>query len=1179
MSTPIFWKIGHTLTLIVLAFVLAGWPGSAPPAALAQQNQPLMFIENVGQLPTSPGGAEIRFQVLSGGETLSLLDNALWLTALAQPQAAPDQNVSAASADPRSLIPDPRHGVNLKLNFLDANPQPRLEPFNRLDTHISFFVGNDPALWRSDVPVWGGVRYVDLYPGIDLEVNGENGQLVQRLVVREDIAAQDSAGASPLPDIRWQIEGADALSLDEATGSLRLATAIGALALPLLQVDSGGTLPTPEVNGLEITSPFSSAPPFPDSPANITAAGDLLYSTYLGGPGYLDSSRDVAADNAGHAYVAGLAYPGFPSTPGVFDPTIDGVYDDAFIAEIKPDGSGLIFATFLGGNDFDAINSITLDSSGNAFVVGNTTSLNFPTTPGAFDSTLTDEADAFVAKLNADGTALLYSTLLGGSTNIDFGLSIAADTAGYAYVSGFTQATDFPTTGQVSAAGYYGGWTDAFAAKIAPDGSTLVYSFLLGGSESDSSYAIAVDEASNAYVLGYTGSSNFPTTPGAWDRTLNSIEAFVVKLNASGELNYSTFVGGSGNDYGYALAVDRNGAAYLSGFTDSTDFPVTPGAFDPSFNTGYSGDAFVVKLSPGGNGLVYATYLGGNYHDYGEDIVVDSAGNAYLTGQTGSADFPTTPGAFDRTCTGCAQTYPYLDAYVAKFNSDGKLAYSTYFGGDTNYDRGYGLALAGPDQIFLAGDTNATDFPLSPGAFDSTLEGFGDAYVAKLQLRSETVPPPTPVSAHTCAPTFLGTVTVGQEPRGLAVDSARQRVYVANYGSDSVSVINSNTNTVLQTIGGITAANGIAHDPQHNVIWVTNHSTDQVTPIQINADATAFTTLPAINVGDMPWGVTYDPVHNYVYIANSLSDSVTVINAETRAVVTTITGSFLRPFYLAANPVTGKVYVVNFGGPSQNVAVLNGTAVSKIVSLYDSKEPYGLAIDETRNLVYVATVEPHRIVVIGPRQGVPDQFLGWAAFHRGFGNPRRPLPLRVIAVNPTLGPAGDGGHLWATTTLADGSEANQALFIPKGWGGYFHFPLAQNVDYYPADGLAIDRATNRVYISSGFVPGIVTVVGDHATLCRDAFTKTASLEGTNNPSDLPEDMDQIGVEMGGNQEEGSQPSGDVNGDNLVDIFDLTLVAAHFGSSDPATDLNADGQVNILDLVIVAGSYGSQAPSN
>jgi YVTN family beta-propeller protein len=315
--------------------------------------------------------------------------------------------------------------------------------------------------------------------------------------------------------------------------------------------------------------------------------------------------------------------------------------------------------------------------------------------------------------------------------------------------------------------------------------------------------------------------------------------------------------------------------------------------------------------------------------------------------------------------------------------------------------------------------------------------------------------------------------------------------------------------------------------------------------------------------------VTYDPVHNYVYVANSLSNSVTVIEAETRAVVTTITGSFHLPFHLAANPVTGKVYVVNFGGRS--VTVLNGTAVNKVIDLYDSKEPYGLAIDEIRNLVYVATVEPHRIVVIGPANDQPDQFLGWAAFHRGLGNPNRPVPLRMVAVNPTLGPLGDGGHLWATTTAADGGESNQALLIPKGWNGYFHFPLAENTELYPADGLAIDRTTNRVYVASGFVPGIITVIGDHADLCDDAFTRIASAE----EGASGDDTDQIGLEIWRNETTNAQTGSDVTGDGRVDIFDLAYVAARFSRNVPTADLNGDGQVDIADLVIVAGNYGNQ----
>lgn len=1154
--------MGQLMALVTLAIIGAIGFNPPPHPALAQTAPPLMFIENVGQFPAS-GGEEIRFQVPTGQTTLSLTDNALWFTALAQPEPPSDPTAAAAS-DPQTMLLDPRAGVNLKLSFGEANPQPRLEPFNRLETRVSFFTGRDPTLWRSDVPVWGGVRYVDLYPGIDLEISGENGQLVQRLVSKEDVAI---AEVSPLANIRWQIEGADTLALD-GNGQLRLTTAIGDFTLPLPQaVDLSGApldLPTSaEVNGLEITSPFSPAPPLLSSPAQTAAAGDLLYSTYLGGPGSLDSGRDIAADGAGHAYVTGLAYPGFPSTPGVFDPTVDGVYSDAFMVKVNPAGSGLVYATFLGGSDYDAPQGLSLDAAGNVFVTGVTSSFDFPTTPGAFDSVMNGESDAFVTKINADGTALLYATLLGGNSGIDFGLSIDTDSAGYAYVTGFTQAPDFPTSG--GGGGYHGGLTDSFAAKVAPDGSTLAYSTLLGGSDSDYSYDVAVDGSGHTYLTGYTFSADFPTTAGVYDRTLTNIEAFVVKLDSAGTPAYSTFLGGSDGDFGYALAVDSSESAYVSGFTQSYDFPATPGAFDSTFNVGYSGDAFVAKLSPNASALIYATFLGGTHHDSGEDIVVDAGGSAYLTGQTGSTNFPTTPGAFDRECTGCNQTYPYTDAFVAKFHPNGSLAYSSFFGGETSYERGYGIALAGPDDVFLAGDTNSTDFPTTAGAFDATLAGFSDAYVAKLHLRSETQTQPNPVPEHTCAPTPLGTVTVGQEPRGLAVDSLRQRVYVANYGSDSVSVINSQNNTVLQTIGGILTANGITHDPQRNIIWVTSHSTDQVTPIQANADATTFTILPALSVGDQPWGVAYDPVHQYVYVANSLSDSVTVINAETRTIVTTLTGRFLRPFHLAANPVTGKVYVVNFGGPTQNVAVISGTTVLKNVSLYDSKEPYGLAIDETRNLIYAATVEPHRIVVIGPANGQPDQFLGWAAFHRGYNNPRRPVPMRVIAVNPSVGPSGDGGHLWATTTLADGSEANQALFIPKGWGGGFHLPLAQNVDYYPADGITVDRATNRVYVASGFVPGIVTVIGDHGKLCADALTKIAS-------PDTADTSDQIGVEIWENKEAAPQLNGDVNGDGLINILDLTFLAARYGSSDSAADLNKDGTVDLLDLVIAANGY-------
>lgn len=1154
MKTSLDWNKGQIIIWLILALLL--WPGPTAQPALAQAGLPLLFIENVGQFPAAGNGETVQFLVQGDPRaSLRLTDQAFWFTRL-EPPAAP--------ADVVALDAATRHGLNLRLAFVDANPQPRLEPFNRLETRVSYFRGNDPALWRSDVPVWGGVRYVDLYPGLDLEVTGENGRLVQRWVVKPDVAIQSSDN-SPLSGVRLQVDGAEALALDEA-GQLRLTTALGEVVLPLPHpVDANGAPLDPPlqpaIDGLEVVGPVGQMPPSAGDLVGAAAAGDLLFSTYLGGSGSEDAQA-IAVDGAGSAYVTGFTNSAdFPATPGGFDDS-RGSYFDAYVAKLNPTGAALEYAAYLGGDSGEMTYDLGVDEAGQAYITGYTRSPDFPITPGAYKTSVTGLTDAFVVKFNAAGNGLVYGTFVGGSY-LEWGYALALDGAGSVYLTGLTTSGDLPTTpgafqpGPGGEAGYY----DSYVVKLNPAGSALEYSTYLGGDDSDQGWGIAVDSSGHAYVAGQTDSTNFPVTPGAFQTDYRRL--FVTKVNPTGSgLDYSTFLGGNGFDEVWAIAVDEAGQAYIAGDTTSTNFPTTPGAFQPDYHPGSSvtreGDAFVVKFNPAGSGLIYGTYLGGADHDLGFDLDIDSQGRAYVTGSTISADFPTTADAFQPERSG------YPDAYLAKLNAAGSaLTYGTFLGGSQG-ETAFGVAADELGHAYVAGSTSSADFPTSAGAFDPSYEGTSsEAFVTGLDTGNEPDQQPEPLPQHTCAPTPLGTITVGNEPRGIAVDSARQRVYVANYSSDSVAVIDSNTNTVLQTIGGIIGANGISLDPGRNVIWVTNHSTDQVTPIQANADATDFTVLPPVAVGDSPWGVAYDPVHDYVYVVNSLSFSVTVIEAESHAVIATITGSFQLPFHVAANPVTGKVYVVNFGGPS--VVVLNGTAVSKVVPLYDSKEPYGLAIDETRNLVYVATVEPHRIVVIGPAKGQPDQFLGWAAFHRGFGNPNRPVPLRVVAVNPTLGPAGDGGHVWATTTQADGGESNQALLIPKGWGGYFHFPLAQNVDLYPADGIAIDRATNRVYIASGFAPGQVTVIGDHADLCADAFTKIASAEeGTN------QDPDQIGVEIW--QEESTEPpaGGDVNGDGQVNMLDLVYVAAHFGSSDPTADLNGDGRVDIVDLVGVAG---------
>lgn len=1170
MSTLFTWHKRELLLLTTLMLVLLS---PCSPLALAQSgavSTALMFVENVGQFPTTSGGEAIRFQASTQQATLSLTETALWLTLL---EPAPPDAQAQAIGSLQSTIYNlqspspPQRGLNLKLTFAGANPQPRLEPFQRLDTALSYFNSSDPARWQPNVPVWGGVRYVDLYPGLDLEITSQNGQLVQRLVVKEGmVEAQattddgtSTAEASLLSGIRWQVEGADAVTLDGGSG-LRLTTALGDVTLPLLQPVTTAGSPvelsavSPEVQGLEIAAPFSADPLPPDSPVQTAAAGDLIYSTFIGSDIYFDSSEDIAIDAAGHAYITGRAYTTFPSTPGVFDPIIDGFFNDAYVAELTPDGSGLVFATFLGGDSYAETGyALALDGAGNTYVTGFTVSSDFPTTPSAFDHTLSGNHDAFVAKLNHNGTALFYASFLGGNAE-DYGFGLALDGSGQAYVTGFTRSTDLPTTADAFAPTFRGGFSDGYAVKVAADGSALTYATYLGGNSDDAGYGLAVDNTGSAYITGYTSSSDFPTTPGAWDTSVAGADAFVVKLNPAGSnLVYGTFLGGSIAEGGRAIALDNLGSAYLTGRTDSPDFSATSDAFDTSYNSVGSHDIFVAKLTPDGGGLLYATYLGGNNEEEGRDLAVDSAGSVYLTGFTSASDFPITATAFDPSCPGCGR---YFYGFVAKLNPNGTgLVYATYLGGDTNNSYVYGLAQDGHGYVYLVGETHAPDFPITSGAFDTTHSGRGSGFVTKLLVGTGTGSPPPSLPVHTCAPTLLDTFTVQNEPRGLALDPTRRRLYVANFASDSVSVVDTANDNVLQTLTGIGSANGLAYDSAQNVIWVTDTLSDQVTPIQANRDATAFTALPPLPVGDGPWGVTYDPMHNFVYIANSLSNSVTVINAASRSIIATLSGSFSQPFHLAANPVTGKVYVSNFGNAS--VTVLNGTSVSRMVSLYDSGQPYGLAVDEARNIIYVATVAPHRIVAIGPSRGVPDQFLGWAAFNRGFGNPRRPVPLRVIAVNPGLGPSGDGGHLWTTTSTGDGSEANQALFIPKGWGGYFHVPFATNVGLKPSEGIAIDRLTQRVYVASGVGLGTVTVLGDHTAICSRVTPATV------------EEAEPIEVDFFSAE---TQTSGDVTGDGQVNILDLAFIASRYDSSDVTADLNGDGRVNLLDLVIVADQY-------
>ena len=433
--------------------------------------------------------------------------------------------------------------------------------------------------------------------------------------------------------------------------------------------------------------------------------------------------------------------------------------------------SDLIYSTYMGGSYSNYGYAIAVDEAGNAYTTGNTSSYNFPTTPGAFDPSRNSYSDAFVAKLNPAGSGLTYATFLGGYGD-DIGGGIAVDGMGSAYVTGYTRSDDFPTTSGAFDTGFHGN-EDAFVVKLNPAGSALDYGTFLGGANNEKSVGIAVDEANNAYIAGWTESADFPSTPGAFDPSYNSGtqegDAFAVKLNAAGSsLAYATFLGGNRSDMAFAIAVDRAGSAYVTGFVYSVNFPTTFGAFDTSYN--YSGDSFVLKLNPAGSGLDYGTFLGGGEMDYSNAIAVDAGGSAYVTGSTHSWDFPATSGAFDTSYNDDSYNDYYGDAFVAKVNPAGSaLTYATYLGG-TRYDRGYAISVSETGSAYVTGGSSSGNFPTTPNAFDASFNGGywdGDAFVAKLNASG----------SELAYATFLGGGS-HDSGQGIAIGEA-DRAYVA----------------------------------------------------------------------------------------------------------------------------------------------------------------------------------------------------------------------------------------------------------------------------------------------------------------------------------------------------------------------------------------------------------------
>ncbi len=659
---------------------------AVPPPAM------LRFDENRGQ--TDP---RVGFLALDGGDTVFLTPDDAVL-ALAPPEAG---GRCTEGLGPRAST----GACVLRLRFAGANARAGIAGLDRLPGLSNSLTGPDPRAWQWAIPGYAVVTVRDLYRGVDLAYDGAPGYLTYTLTLAP---GTDPRVVQLQPSLGGRLD---------APGNLALSTSLGA----------DGALPLGHLTAEQVVGGVRRAVSIRYVPRGLIAAtGTATATTTI-------TATATATGTVSFAL---------------------GSYDRAQPLRITQTlGYG---GTGAGG---DAGNAVAAGGGGNPYITGYVTVADFPLSPTATAVRATDLVA--VTELSPGGSALVYRTLLGGSGGRvggygfgDAGRAIAVDGAGRAYITGRTYAPDFPTTPGALSRALGSARGNAFVAELSADGGALVYSTFLGGHggaavyvPADSGNAIAVDGAGHAYVTGRASSPDFPTSTGALSRTLvGASDAFVTELDTnSGRLVYSTFLGGHGlqGNAGNGIALGAGGHAYVVGTTDAPDFPTTDNAYAIAPG-GHPADddntAFVGELNASGSGLVYSTYLGGSRDDVGNAIAVDTAGQAFVTGQTDSSDFPTAQGAYATTLGGGGATTG-RNAFVAELTADGSdLVYGAHLGGDA--DAGNGIVLDGRGHALVAGVTTAPNVPPTPGvhsppgatAFISELDGNGSKLVYSTTL-------------------------------------------------------------------------------------------------------------------------------------------------------------------------------------------------------------------------------------------------------------------------------------------------------------------------------------------------------------------------------------------------------------------------------------------------------------
>jgi len=791
-ATSCFFGFVATITLMSSFLCTAQ---TTPPSRIAPQNPnltyqvqsnyghlPLAFEANKGQTDSS-----VKFLSRGTGYSVFLTSGGMVLTLRpTQSVTLPTASGTTSKGQPASHTASNRSADTvITFNLVGAASNSRAVGEDPMSTKVNYFIGNDPKKWQTNVQTFAKVRYQNVYPGVDLVYYGNNRQ------VEYDFVVAPGADASK---IQFSVKGADSLNVD-GEGNLVLTKGTNQLhfqAPGIYQVVNGARVKVAGNYSLKDSTHvgFTVAPH--DNSNTLVIDPVLVYSTFLGGSGD-DQGNAIAVDASGNAYVAGITNSSdFPSpnvivggttklspSPSAVSPPNPNLL---FIVKLDTSGSTLLFADYFGGtsgNDWPS--SIAVDSTGSAYVTGQAFSSDFPVL-NAYQPALAGNSNAFLTKFAADGSSLVYSTYLGGNDN-DYAQAVAVDSTGEAIIAGTTSSQNFPLANpyqssispdQNGVSGTYG-----FFSKFSADGSSLLYSSYLAGNldNSWSPYtlinSLALDSSGNLFLVGGTDTTNYPTTSGAYMTTYpagtsGNLVSFISKFDTSGAIAYSSYFGGTDYAAASAVALDTNGAAYVTGYDYGVNFPITTTSIcDPSSQS--CGGTFVAKFDAAGATLVYSTYLGPNSNSSGVGIQVDANGDAYIIGSSNSSQYtPVNP------------IEDYMggsDLLIAEIDPTGSSQLFATFVGAAEDEYAYGMAIDSTGAIYVTGSTDSIYFPVTQSAFQGLWGGQSDAFILKIG--------PGDASAVAIGPALLqfSTFTVG-------VTSPPQSTILRNMGTAPLTISN-----------------------------------------------------------------------------------------------------------------------------------------------------------------------------------------------------------------------------------------------------------------------------------------------------------------------------------------------------------------------------------------------------